>query len=166
MLNILLAIYLCQLGKAALVWNTGGEVAANYRLPRTWHKERAHFCLFECILNSSEALNGTQLNVDNARRLIEKLVGNYKDFVDVYTQALQTCTANETDLLKFKRRRFLGSETCSALPLYLASCVLKKSFINCPSANWTHSEKCENAREFSMNCNRFSGGVLVADFVL
>ncbi|XP_032590591.1 uncharacterized protein LOC116805027 [Drosophila grimshawi] len=123
-------------------------------------------CLFECILNSSEALNGTQLNVDNARRLIEKLVGNYKDFVDVYTQALQTCTANETDLLKFKRRRFLGSETCSALPLYLASCVLKKSFINCPSANWTHSEKCENAREFSMNCNRFSGGVLVADFVL
>ncbi|XP_032589955.1 uncharacterized protein LOC6560767 [Drosophila grimshawi] len=96
MLNILLAIYLCQLGKAALVWNTGGEVAifisiaipidlptrhvflsynfeANYRLPRTWHKERAHF----------RRDNGTHISPINGP------VDDFEDYYDDYDEEQQ-----------------------------------------------------------------------------
>ncbi|XP_034475679.1 uncharacterized protein LOC117782756 [Drosophila innubila] len=46
-------------------------------------------CLHECIFNARKVLSGKQLNVENAERMLQELLGNNKDFVDVYST--QSC---------------------------------------------------------------------------
>ncbi|XP_030561589.1 uncharacterized protein LOC115763249 [Drosophila novamexicana] len=109
-------------------------------------------CLYDCIFNVSQTLTGMQLNVDNAHRLTERLLGTNKEFVDIYATALENCAANESEMLKYKKRRFYGTDNCTLLPLYLGICAAEYVFVHCPSASWTRSRICEEALEYKNTC--------------
>ncbi|KAL7736825.1 hypothetical protein ACLKA6_015665 [Drosophila palustris] len=109
-------------------------------------------CLYECIFNTGKVLNGKQINVDNAEKMMQGLLGNNKDFVDVYVRSLQNCTENADKLMKRTRRRTFGKEKCSNVPLFLGMCTVENVFVHCPSASWRNSRLCEEAQDFVLNC--------------
>lgn len=97
-------------------------------------------------------MSDMQLNVENAYRMMQQLLGNNKEHVDVYVKSLQNCTENANKLLRSVRRRSFGAQACSQLPLYLGMCTMENIFVHCPSASWTRSTGCEEAREHVLHC--------------
>lgn len=110
-------------------------------------------CLYDCIFNSSNVLNAMQLNVENARSMLEKMLGNNKEYVDLHVRSLQNCTENASIMLRSVRRRSFGAQACSQLPLFLSLCTLENMFVHCPATSWTRSPMCEKARDFMLRCN-------------
>lgn len=115
-------------------------------------------CLYDCIFNSSKVLNGTQLNVANAKRMVEQLLGNNKEYVNLHVRSLQNCTENASKMMRTVRRRSFGAQTCSQLALFLGVCTVENMFVHCPATSWTRSTMCEEAREFVLRCNCDPGG--------
>ncbi|KAH8410955.1 hypothetical protein KR222_000831 [Zaprionus bogoriensis] len=115
-------------------------------------------CLYDCIFNASSALSGMQVNVENAQRMMQQLLGNNRSFLDVYVKSLQNCTENASKMLKNVRRRTFGSQQCSQLPLFLGMCTVENVFVHCPPSSWTRSSACETARDFMLSCKCDASG--------
>uniref|UniRef100_B4MQ78 GK21472 n=1 Tax=Drosophila willistoni TaxID=7260 RepID=B4MQ78_DROWI len=112
-------------------------------------------CLYECIFNASNTLDGTEINVQNARNMMQKILGNNQGFTDAYTEGLENCSNFVDEMMKYSRRRppaLPGVEVCSSLPVLFAMCSQKYVFVHCPPASWTNSDACEHSKEYSLNC--------------
>ncbi|KAH8261470.1 hypothetical protein KR044_009608, partial [Drosophila immigrans] len=108
-------------------------------------------CLYECIFNSCNVLDGLELNVESGRKILQDMLGSNKEFLDVYVSSLQNCTAKAEMLMK-RARRNLRRNNCSTLPVLLSWCTIENAFVHCPSTSWRSSQSCEEARDFMVNC--------------
>ncbi|KAH8370561.1 hypothetical protein KR093_004051, partial [Drosophila rubida] len=108
-------------------------------------------CLYECIFNTNNMMNGLELNVENASKVLQQMLGSNKQFLDVYVESMQNCTANAESLMK-RMRRNLRRNNCSTMPIFLSYCTIENIFAHCPSTSWRSSPVCEEARDFVVNC--------------
>ncbi|XP_062135202.1 uncharacterized protein LOC133844922 [Drosophila sulfurigaster albostrigata] len=108
-------------------------------------------CLFECIFNSNNVLDGMELNVPNARKVLQDMLGANKDFLDIYVESMRNCSSNTEALMK-RMRRNMGQNNCTKVALFLSWCTAENIFAHCPATSWRSSQSCEEAHDFMVNC--------------
>ncbi|KAH8396668.1 hypothetical protein KR215_002167, partial [Drosophila sulfurigaster] len=108
-------------------------------------------CLFECIFNSNNVLDGMELNVSNARKVLQDMLGANKDFLDIYVESMRNCSSNMESLMK-RMRRNMGQNNCTKVALFLSWCTAENIFAHCPATSWRSSQSCEEAHDFMVNC--------------
>ncbi|XP_041449115.1 uncharacterized protein LOC111075899 [Drosophila obscura] len=110
-------------------------------------------CLYDCIFNATKILNGSELDVANARSMLQRLLGNNQDFLDVYLDGMLQCPGAVEAMMRARRPRpVAGVEQCSPVPLYYGICTTRYVFNYCPSSSWSYTELCETARLQDLNC--------------
>ncbi|EDV37548.1 Odorant-binding protein 50c [Drosophila ananassae] len=117
-------------------------------------------CLYECIFNATNVLEGSEVNPSNTRSMLERLLGNNQDFLEAYVEGMLNCSDTVEAMLKNRRPRHPQSSECSPVAVYFAICTQSFVFNHCPSSSWAGTDACETARLQSLNCpnNQLSRG--------
>ncbi|XP_034655043.1 uncharacterized protein LOC117892731 [Drosophila subobscura] len=110
-------------------------------------------CLYECIFNATGILRASEVNVANARNMLQRLLGNNQDFLDVYLEGMLQCSGPVEAMVRARRPRPSSAVAkCSPVPLYYGICITRYVFSYCPSSSWSDTEQCETARLQNLNC--------------
>ncbi|KRF97949.1 Odorant-binding protein 50c-1 [Drosophila willistoni] len=115
-------------------------------------------CSFECVFNNTQSLNGTSLVLPKVEQLLQIALNGDQKVIDIYMNGFRECSMQEAEMLRsLKRRRMEVVDNCSPMAVTYAICAHRYVNINCPEGSWTNSQQCNEAKDYSINCNMPKG---------
>ncbi|XP_068144418.1 uncharacterized protein [Drosophila tropicalis] len=115
-------------------------------------------CSFECVFNSTQSLNGTSLVLPKVEQLLHIALNGDQKVIDIYMNGFRECSLQEAEMLRsLKRRRMEVVDNCSPMAVTYAICAHRYVNINCPEGSWTNSQQCNEAKDYSINCDMPKG---------
>nr|QGW50682.1 odorant-binding protein 18 [Propsilocerus akamusi] len=116
-------------------------------------------CVFECVLNSTKAI---QNGLPNAPNLIKSctasLAGN-QDWIPVVTAGINYCIKQTTDNANklqqsLKNDKIDGTKICSPSSAFMIGCMFTYEFRNCPAKYWNQQKNpaCNELKDYFTSC--------------
>ncbi|KAH8261469.1 hypothetical protein KR044_009607, partial [Drosophila immigrans] len=109
-------------------------------------------CLHECLYNTAQVLNGSELNVENASKMLHQIMNSSKEIIDVYARSMKNCSEHADRLMGRMKKKTFGKEKCSMLPVFISVCAVDNMLVHCPAYSWRSSRLCEEGRDFMLKC--------------
>lgn len=102
-----------------------------------------HACMTQCIFNESKLLNDDKtLNEDAAKMFFTPSDADFKPIVEAaFTKCLGSYKTNIDQTLN-----------CTSGAAEFDKCLLRETFINCPSSSWTSSTDCDDLKARVIKC--------------